>query len=292
MNASWTRGLCLASLSSLLVACGSSPGPSTGEATVSGLSAQFLSQPGGVVGGIGGNLQNSVSILSATSLADLQALLGGIGDLVLPSVEECNGPAGSPGRCWSKISAPTQSIFVAMDLRPTCASPAVAASSAGDVVTFRVRYTGSCPTTAPGAGTLTRPTLNLLSVPLASLPHAVVTVKLEKDGVAGQTTIDLRRPLDVPPEPQLRQAEVQKAISDAKADLRVRKHFDGQLAEFGTQRLASSSSACGQGTGTAQQATSGYVLVLANSRGSERHAYRWASGTLAYCGALSSLAKS
>ncbi len=287
MSAVWIRGLCLATLSGLLVGCGSSPGPLNGGPTISGLSAQFLSQAGGVVGGLGGKLENSVSIVSATSLGDLQAILGGIGDLTLPSVDECNTAGGSPGRCWSKISAPGQSIFVALDLSPICAAPAVSASSSDATVTLRVRYTGSCPTTAPGAGTLPQRILDLLYVPLASVPPGVVTIKLEKDGIAGQTTIDLRQPLDLPPQPELRQAEVRRAISDAKADLRARKHFDGQLAEFGTQRWASSSPACGPSTGTAPPTTSGYVLVLANSGGSERNAYRWASGTLAYCGALS-----
>src|ERR1700682_3074838 len=113
MNAAWIRGLCLAYLSSQLVGCGS-PAPSNGDATISGLSAKFLSQRGGLVGGMGGNLQNSISILAATSLTDPQALLAGIGDLVIPSVEECNSPGASPGTCWSKLAAPKQSLFVAM----------------------------------------------------------------------------------------------------------------------------------------------------------------------------------
>lgn len=208
--------------------------------------------------------------------------------MVLPSVEECNSPTASPGTCWSKLAAPKQSLFVAMDLLPACAGPAVTATSVGSNVTFRVRYTGSCAPPAPGAGTLTRPTLSLLSVPLAGLPQDVENVKLESDPILGQTIIDLRRPLDVPPDPQLRQSEVRRAISDAKADLRARKHFDAELAELGLQRWGDVSPACQQGGGTSQQTTSGYVLVLANSAGSERHEYRWAAGQVTYCGSRSS----
>lgn len=159
-------------------------------------------------------------IAVSTDLADLQALIIGSGGR--PGYDPCPSQPHR-GKCWSELSSPPNTLFVATVLEPFCAQARVIGATLVPPRDLRVAAEyESCPR---GFGSAAVPTLSVLGVPLAALPAEILTVSLDlysktsvnpETGETRSTLVDLRTPAMPTPSPAVRQDSVRRAVNAAE----------------------------------------------------------------------------
>jgi hypothetical protein len=248
----------------------------------------------------GGFLANRM-VLAATSMPDLLGLVYSMHSQ--PTFDDCYRwiQLQAPIRkdCWADVKDPGNSLLIAAQVIEACLSTnsITGIISATNTLTITVVSSGQC---APGSGMQAAPSLSLLSIPLDQLPADEVRINLLHTYLHGSfhflpelaaqwTVVDLRHPLDVHNDVQVRMAEVGSSIGAAEADAlnRLRPDQTPYPEVVGTARWIDGSLGCpdpGQ-TYEARDAR-GFVILLSwfGQPSNSAFEYHISARTVVYCG--------